>query len=58
MDYASVSRDGQPYFARNDLASRAGRPMCEILFADGVWFLADPETDLRNSRLSLREPWP
>lgn len=46
-DGASLERDGQPYFEMNPLDTTDGRPLCEVLFADGMWLLADPTKDLR-----------
>lgn len=49
-DGASLERDGQPYVAMNMLETSDGRPLCEIQFTDGIWFLANPETDLTRAR--------
>ncbi len=45
-DAASLERDGQPFYERNDLPTAVGRPLVEIRFADGEWLLADPTVDL------------
>ena len=48
-DGASLERDGQPYYEMNPLDTADGRPRGEVLFADGMWFLADPTKDLRQA---------
>ena len=50
-DTRSLERDDndQAYFEMNRLDTAAGRPMCEVLFADGMWLQADPTTDLLST---------
>lgn len=45
-DAASLERDGQAYVDMNMLKTADGRPLCEIQFTDGIWFLAHPTRDL------------
>lgn len=45
-DGASLERNGQPYFELNHLDTADGRPLCEVVFEDGVWLLAEPTHDL------------
>lgn len=44
-----MERDGQLYYDLNELKSKT-RTTVEIQFEDGIWFLADPETDLTPLR--------
>lgn len=50
-DGASLERDGQPYYELNHLDTADGRPLCEVLFADGMWPLADPTKDLMPTQI-------
>lgn len=45
-DATSLEHDGAPYYEVNELATADGRPLVEILLADGLWLLADPTQDL------------
>lgn len=45
-DASSLERDGQPYYEYNRLWTADDRPLAEVLFADGLWLLADPTVDL------------
>lgn len=45
-DGASLERHCQPYYELNHLDTADGRPLCEVLFADGVWLLANPTLDV------------
>lgn len=44
-DAASLERDGQPFYDIQELKSES-QSVFEVLFADGIWMLADPD-DLR-----------
>lgn len=68
-DPSSTERGGQPYFACNELSSSTGERVAEVMFADGMWLLADPSRDLIPGftldalpdrvflALSYGEPW-
>ncbi len=42
---SSIEREGEHFYEMNRLDTADGRPLCEALFAEGMWLLAGPTVD-------------